>query len=62
MQIEVQTNEEWIGTHRCDRCGAAAKAYAETWDQASVLFLCGHHIAQHESSLDEQGWTVTKAC
>lgn len=43
--------------NRCDRCGAQAYAVAGKSEVGTLMF-CGHHFAEVENTLREQGWDV----
>lgn len=45
-------------THRCDSCGAQAKASATSPDALSSLLFCGHHTNKHAPGLESKGWRV----
>ena len=44
--------------HRCDRCGARAKARAFLDYPDRGLLFCGHHAAAHAYALGLAGWTI----
>jgi hypothetical protein len=44
--------------HRCDACGAPARARAFRDYPTSGLLFCGHHADRHAEALTAQGWTL----
>lgn len=43
---------------RCDQCGAQAFVIV-THPEAGSLWFCGHHAAEHEIPLFEQGFQIS---